>query len=213
METFKNVAKAVLITAVLGGGAADARTITIATDHSRSNPLLSDPMFAASAAHYAAQLVLGLEEGDEVHIRSFGARGEAPNLLDKPIVLNRRQRAPVVAQVVSTYIAGLPERAGEAQDSTNIVSFIELGGLNCKDGDQVLLLTDGLEASEYVSPQAFIEGKAHLPAPDPQLSLKGCEVIFYGLGAGLPGSAAKFMRNEWSSFISAAGGAFTPVIK
>tara|TARA_R110002073_G_scaffold118562_1_gene257720 strand:- start:853 stop:1497 length:645 start_codon:yes stop_codon:yes gene_type:complete len=214
MMTFSDFTKVLIVSTALAGATADAKTLTIALDKSGSNPLLVDPHFAASAADYASELIMPLEEGDVVRLVSFGARDRADNMLNKIIKLKRSLRAGKVADAVKSYINGLPQGEPVAQSSTNIVSFLELdGNFDCKSGSTVLLLTDGVEASEYVSPQGFVEGKSHLPKPDPELSLKGCTVIFYGLGAGTEGSAAKFMRNEWSAYVGATGGEFTAVTK
>lgn len=196
----------------LNAPAVDAKTLTIAFDKSGSNPLLGDPHFAASAAAYVAGQVKTLKEGDVVRIRSFGARNEGSNLLDQTFVLNRRLRARKLAQSIQNYIANLPNQDGKSQSSTNIIAFLEFdSGLDCGNGGMTLLLTDGLESSEYISPKSFLAGRQHLPKPD--AALKGCEIIFYGLGAGLPPKSAKFMREEWTRFIKDAGGQFTAIMK
>lgn len=204
----------VLITALflaLGVTSAQAVTLTVALDKSGSNPLLADPHFAASAANFVAGRIRSLKEGDVVRIRSFGARSKAANLLDQTFVLSRRLRARQVAEAVRRYVAALPQQAGQAQPSTNIIAFLEFdSGLDCAGGGAALLLTDGLEASQYMSPRAFLAGRQSLPKPDADLS--GCEVVFYGLGAGLPPKSARFMRREWTHYVTTAGGHFTAIM-
>lgn len=187
-------------------------TLTIAFDKSASNPLLSDPNFAASAAEYAAELVGALKEGDTVRIRNFGARDVASNMLDQEFVISRRLRPQQAAAAVASYIASLPQQAAQAQSSTNIVAFLEFdSGLDCENGGKVHLLTDGVESSTYVSSQSFLDGSQSLPTPD--VDLTGCHVEFYGLGAGLPPQSVRFMRKEWTNYVTAAGGKFTSIVK
>jgi hypothetical protein len=187
---------------------ATAKTLTIALDKSGSNPLLVDPNFAASAAGYVAAKVQALEDGDVVRLRSFGSRQAPQNLLNQSFVISRRLKARQLAEALKNFINDLPNHKSDAQPSTNIVALLEFdNGLDCANGGEVLLLTDGLEASEYMDPKAFLAGQKHLPKPD--VGLTGCDVTFYGLGAGLPAPAAKFIRHEWAGFIKTAGGAFT----
>lgn len=191
---------------------ATAQTLTIALDSSGSNPLLADPHFAASAAEYVEDKVLALEDGDVVRLRIFGSRSAAKNMLDQDFVISRRLKAKALATSLKAYIQELPSQKDSAQGSTNIVAMLEFdSGLDCAGGGSVLLLTDGLEASDYMDPRAFLAGNKHLPKPD--ADLRGCEVVFYGLGAGLPAPSAKFIRQEWNAFVSAAGGNFTAEMK
>ncbi len=211
----KHVIRAALAVAILSAALATpaaAKTLTVTLDKSGSNPLLADPHFAASAAAYVASKVQALEEDDVVRLRSFGARSAASNLLDQDFVISRRLKAKALAKSLKAYIQSLPDHKAEAQGSTNIVAALEFdSGLDCAGGGSVLLLTDGLEASSYMNPDDFLAGKRHLPKPD--ADLKGCEVIFYGLGAGLPAPSAKFIRQEWRAFVSAAGGKFRAEMK
>jgi hypothetical protein len=187
-----------------------AKTLTIALDKSGSNPLLTDVNFAASAAQYAETLILRLREGDTVRIRSFGARDTPSNLLSQDIPLTRHRRSQHVAAAVKRYIATLPSMQGQSQSSTNIVAFLEFDtGFDCVSGGTVLALTDGLEASEYISPDDFKSGKAGLPKPD--VDLAGCEIVFYGLGSGLKPKAVKHIRNGWRAYFKDAGAQFSPV--
>lgn len=191
---------------------AHAETITIAIDKSGSNPLLTDKYFAAAAAGYAGKLIGGLKDGDVVRLKSFGARSNASNMLDQRFVISRRLRANVLAESIQNYIRALPGKNDEAQRATNIVALLEFdNSFSCESDSKVLLLTDGLEASSVIDPMAFLEGKASLPKPD--VDLAGCEVIFYGLGAGLPNSSVKHIRGEWQSYVTAAGATYTAIIK
>ncbi|MGH1432540.1 MAG: hypothetical protein ACRBB4_15665 [Neptuniibacter sp.] len=189
-----------------------AQTVTVAFDKSRSNPLLSDPAFAVSAAEYVAQKIKPLKEGDLVRIKSFGSRTDGSNLYEQEIPITRHMRAKNVADAVKNYILGLPAQKDQGQSSTNIVAFLEFDRhFGCDDQGTVIVLTDALEASDYVDSNTLKSGKAHLP--EPRNSLAGCTVIFYGLGAGLSGPEAEIIHDEWARFITSAGGQFIAEIK
>ena len=191
---------------------AQATTVTIAIDKSRSNPLLTDKNFAIGAAHYAQGIIQELKDGDIVRLKSFGARSHTSNLLDQSFTINRRMRAKQIAESMKSYISDLPNHDDQAQSATNIVAMIEFdGNFNCEDNSKVLLLTDGLEASSVVDPQAFYNGTASLPKPD--VNLKGCEVIFYGIGAGMPNASVKHLHKSWEKYISETGASYTAIIK
>lgn len=198
--------------AALFASLAEAKTLTIALDVSGSNPLLVKPEFAINAANYAASLIAPLQDGDAVRIKSFGARDAVENMLDQTFTISRRLRAQAVAEAVKKHIASLPQKQSLAQPATNIIATLEFdSGLDCANGGQVLLLTDGVESSEYVNWQRFIAGRQSLPKPD--VDLKGCRVTFYGLGAGQSASSAKFINKEWKAWVGAAGGEFSAQIK
>lgn len=205
--------KAVTVSAaLLMAASAHAKTVTIGIDLSGSNPLLTSKEFAAGAAEYAARRIEQLEDGDTVRIKTFGARGSAVNTMDQALVISRRLRPPKVAAMVQRYIASLPQQQAKAQAATNIIAALEFdSGLDCAGGGEVLLLTDGVESSEYVNAQRFASARQKLPKPD--VDLKGCRVTFYGLGAGLPAPSAKFIRKEWNTWVAAAGGEFFAQIK
>lgn len=191
---------------------AQAETITMAIDKSGSNPLLTDEYFAAGAAKYARSLIEELEDGDVVRLKNFGARSNGQNMLDQRFVINRRLRASALAQSMESYISSLPLQNDQGQRATNIVALLEFdNGFDCANDGKILLLTDGLEASSVMDARAFMDGSGTLPKPDVDLS--GCEVIFYGLGAGLPNASVKHIRNEWRDFITQSGATYIPIIK
>ena len=133
-------------------------------------------------------------------------------LLDQTYTISRRVRPEAVAAALSQFIKSLPTRTNIAQGQTNILSFLEFhSGLGCEAGGKVLLLTDGVESSSTVSAQALAEGKTQLPKPD--VSLQGCALTFYGLGAGLPPEMVKHIRSAWQSWAEQAGAEFSAVIR
>lgn len=188
---------------------AGAAVLTLGIDYSGSNPVLSDVEFAEAAAAHVHPLIAALELGDVVRIRTFGARG-SENLRAATIQINRTNRPQRVADEVAAMIAALPQAGVPPQDSTNIIAFLEFGDFACPSGEQVVLITDGLESSAYIAAKELMEGKA-LPAPDAGL-LAGCQVTFYGLGVGQPPQVAKSLRAQWRAWFDGAGATFKPVV-
>ncbi len=190
---------------------AHAKTLTIGIDLSGSNPLLTHEHFADAAARHAMRTIEALKEGDVVHVRTFGAREDARNLLNHSATIGRRMRAQKVAQAVGDFLRGLPKQSSSAQASTNLLAWLEFGsGFSCADGSEILLITDGIESSSLVNAKALLDGKVRLP--NPSVDLKGCTLTFYGLGAGLPAQYVKRLRAEWSAWAQKSGATFAALI-
>ncbi len=191
---------------------AHATTLTIAVDLSGSNPLLSHQNFAYAAAQYLSDQITALKSGDTVRLQTFGSRNDALNLIDHRFTLSRRLRSDAVAGAIAQFVRALPEREDAAQSSTNLIAWLEFtSGFDCANQGQIIVLTDGLEASNYVDPMALMEGSAGLPEAD--VDLNGCALTFYGLGAGFPGPAVKNIRNAWRVWSEQAGAAFAAEIR
>ena len=204
----KLILSAALVCAALN---VDAKTYTLGVDLSGSNPLLVDQNFANQAAKHAASEIKNLKHGDVVKLKGFGARDVALNFRDFTFRISNKIRAPKVAKIVAQYIASIPAQSSVSQSSTNLIAWLEFtSGFECQDQGSILVITDALEASSYIEPTLFAEGKKGLPAPDVDLS--GCSVTFYGLGAGMAPASVKFMRKEWKTYIEQSGGSFKAVI-
>jgi hypothetical protein len=157
---------------------ANATTFTVGIDLSGSSPAFSD-QFTQPAGEHAGSRVAALKLGDRVIVRTFGER-DLRNMRQRSLVISRTNRSQEAAKQVSALIATIPKAGIEPQGSTNVIAFLEFGDFDCVHGGQILLITDGIEASSYVDPDALLNGKAKLPAPQPGL-LSGCSVTFYGL--------------------------------
>ncbi len=191
-------------------GIALAADLWIGIDFSGSNPLLSHQAYADRAALYLQHQILPMEEGDTVTILGFGARYLGDNLTQRSVTIDRRLRAPSVAQMAAEFVRKLPESDAVRQGQSSIVDLLELTyGFDCAAGDQLILLTDGLESSEATKASDLLAGES-LPAPDRDLA--GCTVTMYGLGAGMRGQHAKTLRRAWSDWMKQAGATFEAVI-
>lgn len=191
-----------------------AKTLTIGIDLSESNPVVTSPEAAKSAASYARKQIAALQLGDTVKIRHFGERN-AKNAQGETIRITRQARPNAVAEKVARYIAALPAKTTAADGATNIVAFLEFGQFDCKAGSKIILLTDGIESSSYVTGRQFLTGKP-LPAPDANI-LQGCAVEMFGFGLakeqGYPPQALKAMRSAWLAWMQVAGATFTAIIE
>lgn len=201
----------ILIASLLCTSTLHAKTLTIGIDLSGSNPLLLDKNFANSAALYAANEVQQLKDGDRLNILSFGARSEAVNIKQQTFEISRRNRANKLAQNIGNHIQSIPQQMKKGQPSTNLVAWLEFtSGFDCVNESTILVITDGLESSSVVSAKDFMSGSKPLPAPD--VDLTGCNVFFYGLGAGVEYTGTKNIRNGWKEYLEEAGATFTPII-
>ncbi len=203
----------ILITLMLVCAAftAQAKTLTIGIDLSGSNPLLAHKNFAYIASQYVTVEINKLKNGDIVHVKTFGSRTDALNLLNPTFKISRKVKSKKVAGIVAQYIQSLPEQVDIAQSSTNLVAWLEFtSGFNCSDAGHVLVITDAIESSTYVDGNQLLQGKKGLPKPD--VDLNGCSLTFYGLGAGLPPQAVRIIRNEWVRWAEQAGATFTAII-
>ncbi len=190
---------------------AQAKTITIGIDLSASNPLLSHQNFAYMASGYVTDALSTLKNGDIVRIKTLGARADSANLLNSRFKISRRLKPNKVAAMIAQYLQSLPAQQDRAQSNTNLIAWLEFtSDFNCAENSAILVITDGLESSSYVSGSALLEGKQGLPEAD--VDLKGCALTFYGLGAGWPAPSVKIIRNEWRQWSEKAGASFTAII-
>lgn len=190
---------------------AQAQTLTLGIDFSASNDLITHENFAYSAAQYVSVQILPLKNGDTVRIKTFGGRENSVNMLTTEYVISRRRKPAKVAAMVTQYIHALPAQKNVSQSSTNLIAWLEFtSGFNCADNSHILVLTDGLESSDYVDSAALLAEKQSLPKAE--VDLTGCALTFYGLGAGKPAPSVKYVRNQWRNWAKQAGASFTAII-
>lgn len=190
---------------------ADGKTITIGIDLSGSNPMVKHKNFAHSAAEYADKEISKLKNGDIVRLKTFGSRDNVSNLLSSEYVVSRRVKPRKISAVISSYINSLPSKSDAVQGSTNLLAWLDFtGDFDCSEQSRIIVFTDGLESSELIDFQSFVNGKAELPEPDNDLN--GCTVTVYGLGAGMPPTYVKNVRSGWRTWFKKAGATFKAII-
>ncbi|NWH08721.1 MAG: hypothetical protein HXY22_08790 [Alphaproteobacteria bacterium] len=193
-----------------GEGEGEIRRIVIGLDLSASNPLVSNPEYAAKAAERVAGMITPLGFRSEVVMRTFGAYGGGGNSFRFDATISSRYRPEDMAAEVKTLIASTPalikRGVWQTQQQTNILGWLENMSqvVDCKGMKTTyVLLTDGLEDSEYVR---LKNKNATLPVPNPAL-FRGCdELIFLGLGRGTqsPETTGR-LREEWHLWADKAG--------
>ena len=198
------------IAATLFANPLAAKTLNIGLDMSGSNPLVRHEHFAASAGDFLSERINALSDGDVVVIKTFGAREDADNLRSYRYVISRRQSAKKVAAAVSQYLGSFPAKGFAGQPATNLLSWLEFtSGFDCANAGEIIAVTDGVESSEAVDGHQLLSGGAALP--DPEIDLSGCQITFWGIGAGLSHSSIRSVRKAWSQWVTDAGAVFTPI--
>lgn len=202
---------------VLADDSTTTRDLMIALDVSTSNVVIDNDVMAAKAARTAADMIRALQNGDRVHIRTFGSYSQSDNPLRLDLVVSRRMPAHRIAASVERLIASLPElvESGRlpAGGTTHITAFLEEESvlLSCGTRETTLVLfTDGIEASPETSPDALSEGRAALPAPE-GYALQGCKLGLYGIGETADGAQRNRTENliaAWTAWAEQAGASF-----
>jgi hypothetical protein len=185
--------------------------VVIGLDLSKSNPLVDSKSYASSVAGIVAEEVADLPMASIVMLRTFGSYDSDSNNLriDRTISNEADEKPASVASFIEEIVASIPRLVNngrlDAQDSTNVVAFLENMSefVDCGDMDtSVILVSDGIEASEYAQLKRAGE---HLPKPSRMYA--GCsqlEIIGLGQGQASP-SVTERLREEWAAWAKAAG--------
>lgn len=210
-----NCVRAVLTaSALLWSGMAKADVINIALDLSNSVPLVHDVTFAQRAAAYVSDRVKTLKIGDRVQMRMFGAYGDANNMRRLDLPISRKNRAPQVAMAIGKIVGSIPKlvRNGklQSQGATNMIGFLEAESylLNCEaEPTEIILISDAVESSSYVSGKDMWTGKGSLPTPREGL-LRGCAMTILGIGQIAQGADPGMVQRliaAWGQWSETAG--------
>lgn len=210
-RTLRVLTTTLAICLLIVGLPAQALTLFIGIDLSGSNPLVHHPNFGAMAGEYLKGEINKLSDGDVVVIKTFGARENPENLKAYRYEISRRQaKASNVAAGAKAYVMKLSTEGYEGQSSTNLLSWLEFtSGFDCANNGRVIVLTDGLESSSVIDGKEFQSGAKTLPAPE--VDLTGCQITFWGIGAGLPHESVRVLRSQWTEWTTRAGATFTPI--
>jgi len=183
--------------------------LIVGLDLSASNPLVLDNRYAHKAALRVGGVVSELAYRSEYSIRTFGAYDSANNPFTFDAIVSVRNEAEALKNDTVTFISNVPLLVQQSklvtQNMTNILAFLEELSLNvnCKEmPTTVILVTDGVEDSEYVR---LVHRNAKLPRP--KKIFKGCyELQILGIGRGVDSpTETKRLRKEWASWAKRAG--------
>ncbi|BBO27490.1 hypothetical protein AltI4_18780 [Alteromonas sp. I4] len=200
----------VLFHAAVADAQNDNAEIAVLSDLSGSNPLLSNKQFNERAKRYVLNELENLKKGTVVRLHYFGSLQATANF-DDDIYEVKRHNLKAIKHNIGKAISELPTRMSP-QGSTNILALFSRSQFSCGNGNQIIVLTDGIEASEYISPDKLLSGEQSLPKPNEFVSLKGCKVTFFGLGVGRSDKEATTLRRQWRDWFAAAGAEFKAVL-
>ena len=187
-----------------------AERVIIGLDVSRSNPLITNPTFAAKVAARISALVGGLGYASEIHVRTFGSFDATSNTFYYDTKISRYARPDKVAYDVYRLISQTPQLVASgrlrAQARTNILAFLDnvARSPGCADMPTfVNLASDGIEDSQYAR---LDDPSQHLPDPDgkPFAGCAGLSILGIGVGTNSPVKTAR-LRYEWSHWAYSAG--------
>jgi hypothetical protein len=209
MKVFNKTLTALLVSAIFSTPVI-AKDLHILIDASQSNPMLIDTAFNKRAAAFAVQSISQLKQHDTVRLQTFGSLQSADNFDVKALQVSRHNHRKVSAAVAS-YLVSLPQTL-KPQGSTNVLAWFNRNPVDCsKDKHTILIISDGIEASEYVNPNHLLSGKQTLPAPSEFVNIRGCEVFMFGVGAGRLDQETIRLRKAWGQYFKQAGASFLAV--
>lgn len=188
----------------------EAKTLTVLVDVSKSNPYLTSEATSKAMTLQVIDALSTLSQGDEVIVQTVGSLHASQNLQSERWTIKRHNRQSV-SKALAKYLLALPKQV-EAQGSTNLIAWFGRHAPNCEAGSIVIVLSDAIEASEYVDSASLLSGKQALPEPHQYVALKGCTVRFIGLGAGRSDKEAHILRQAWQRYIELAGAEFKAVL-
>ncbi len=188
----------------------EIKRLIIGLDLSKSNPLIANQAYASKLARRIGEEVRALRLEAFIHLRTFGVSDATRNTLRIDEQVTLRNSPDAIATGLETLIANVPQLVSsgklEAQDETNIVGFIRTN-INaigeCQTPTLFILLTDGLEDSEY-GRLTGLGGTLSSPTIKPPKDKRyKCEqLILLGIGQGLESqSQIDQLKSTWSNWV------------
>jgi hypothetical protein len=206
-----NTMKTLLLSsALMLSSIGQAATLTIVRDISGSAPLLVNSDFAKSAANAAADKLDQLQTGDILNMRTLGETGlKNIGSTSEKIKRHKKQQSNRLYRLIKK----TPEEKIKGQDETNILYFLTFTNFDCAGGEDIFIITDGIESSSDMTGNKLVMGEP-LPLPDKDM-LKGCKLTMYGLGLTdppLPNKNLKNVLTAWKNWAKIAGLEFKAII-
>lgn len=187
--------------------AVSAKEYTVLLDESGSSPLFISEEFKEAAINYLGMRVGEMSEGDVIVVRAFGSLDVASNMKKKTLYIKRHNK-----KKIARTLAGIVKHSGKpdtVQNATNLHAWFGRNELDCKNGAELIALTDGLEASEYISATNLLKGTQALPKVHENAHIAGCNIHYFGLGLGRSDKETTILRNAWKAYFDAADAQFT----
>lgn len=191
---------------------------TIAFDGSSSTAFIASPAYGDAAIRRVSDLVKRQQLGDGVRIMAFGSRtsDNAVNVLSANS--GYALRIPAMRKDVEARLAQMMAQARQrgGDSSTNILYALENAHVACTPRSRLVILSDGIEASESYSAASALSAGQPVQLPPPASPyLKGCAVEFIGIGVApmgdgmdaetLPNAQLQALISGWRTYFEAAG--------
>lgn len=188
----------------------------VSVDISSSTLMTSNKQYALRAGQYVRARLKdsGFGMGDQIRIRSLGEFGDK-DAVKFDLTASKKYRPEKILVDIEFLIVSVPalieKNAGafKVHGQTNILAHLrtESYTLDCSSGGGVILISDALESSDYISATELANGQKGLPAPDGEF-LAGCDLILVGIGqlANNPsGKITERLIQAWGDWSTKAG--------
>ena len=188
----------------------------VSIDISSSTLITSDKQYALRAGQYVSERLKdrGFDMGDEIRVRSLGEFGDKDAIKFDLRATKKYRSEKVLADIeflVSSVPALIEKNAGafRVHGQTNILAHLrtEAYTLNCSSGGGVILISDALESSDYISATELASGQKGLPTPRGEF-LEGCDLILVGIGQLAENPSGKITERliqAWGDWSAKAG--------
>lgn len=209
-------------TSPTGQVAAQAAVMTVLPDESSSTAFLASPTYTDAAVRKVGEMVMQQQLGDAFRVVGFGSRTADRSVDLLSLTSGYGLRLPAVRKRLEARLndlfAGDRTRGGDG--STNLLYTLEHANLACTPHSTVVILSDGIEASDQYSVATSLSAGApvHLPPPSGPI-LRGCKIAFVGIGVApqnggaepetLPNDRLQALTAGWREWFQSAGVAST----
>lgn len=183
-----------------------AKEYTVLLDKSGSSPLFISEEFKEASINYLGMRVGEMNEGDVIIVRAFGSLDVAANMKVRPLYIKRHNKKKV-ARILARIIKH-SGKADSVQNATNLHAWFGRNKLDCKNGAELIALTDGIESSEYISATHFLNGTKTLPKVHENANLAGCNIHYFGIGLGRSDKETTVLRKAWNTYFKSADAQF-----
>lgn len=185
---------------VKGEAVSQAAAMSIFADVSSSTAFITSPAYAEGAIKRVSAAVLKQQLGDTFRVVSLGSRTTDRAVDVLSLTSGYKKRLSAVSKQVETSLTNLfaDSRQSGGDGSTNLLYTLVNAHPICTPRSTIVILSDGVEASEsYSAIGALSAGQpVHLPPPSTPY-LKGCSVNFIGIGISpMGGGQAETLTND-----------------
>jgi len=185
---------------------------TVIADISESFSITENPKEAKKSARFVYDKLRGLRIGDTVSFGQLGEYGQNRNTSYR-VRASKKYKPRRVRKDIYRFVSNIPglikKGVFRVNNATNIHGFLldNAPHFNCHNKGVIMILSDGVESSEFADKASILAGKS--PPTPPRL--KGCTVYMLGTGHGHGASSVKLtqaINRYWDVYFKAAGASF-----